>query len=429
MARKVTVYTHAFCSDGTHALKIFDMKVRSRLDAELIYIPIKHDTPYPLAEEGEVWYLDICPVEEIMTRLDANPKITHVTILDHHKIEHRLKHLKTLQSAKFHVVHDISRSGALITLESDICSHLGITAPINGWNLVRQIASYVSDRDLFTFHLPESKSVNNFLFVEYDPVGNTNHVQEDLAALDELYEGKFSIDDMKRLGTVYAECAEAIIQSEMPAVALGTFILPSGKTIRCGMSKQRFLRSDIGNRTMKKYPDQVDCALSYVLDPITKRYWLSFRSDSKHEDVALICREFGGNGHRDAAGCEVSQQYFENNIKFWTPHPDPEPIIYPNMEGVDRYRNVFIRRTARAAVFGAYGNMDIAILFQRIHFDEVAESLLKSKPELAAVVLCDYDSVTGIVNAKFILRDTEPVTQQHVYDEFRFKQAATEAFA
>ena len=74
------------------------------------------------------------------------------------------------------------------------------------------------------------------------------------------------------------------------------------------------LTSDLGNSLSNR--DECDFAILWRYDHEYESYSLSLRSNNK-VDVSLICKQFGGGGHKNAAGCNIKMHplliFSENN--------------------------------------------------------------------------------------------------------------------
>jgi nanoRNase/pAp phosphatase (c-di-AMP/oligoRNAs hydrolase) len=64
------------------------------------------------------------------------------------------------------------------------------------------------------------------------------------------------------------------------------------------------LVSDCGNKLSTKYNCDFDILWRY--DHEYEKYNLSFRSNDKVY-VSVICKKFGGGGHKNAAGCTINE--------------------------------------------------------------------------------------------------------------------------
>ena len=79
------------------------------------------------------------------------------------------------------------------------------------------------------------------------------------------------------------------------------------------------LKSEIGNRSLYKYPN-CDFSAIYSVDGNTT--YFSLRSDNSRTDVSLIATKYGGGGHRNAAGLSVYKtlelpgQLIDNDVTY-----------------------------------------------------------------------------------------------------------------
>ena len=224
------------------------------------------EPPIPDVVGRDVYLVDFCYPR---TSLDAIVDVAHsVTLFDHHK---------TAQTdlagwARGHVVFDMERSGA------------GITWDELHTDKRPTLVSYVEDRDLWRWMLPESREVSEYLF------------------------------SLLRTFTMWDQAALAM-ESDFPSIVDAGRALRRAKVIRvasvCENVRWVVLSghhipvvnaawdfSEVGEYLCQKFSEAV-CA-GYYFDRADRRQW-GFRSRSGF-DVSKLCKIYGGGGHAAAAG-------------------------------------------------------------------------------------------------------------------------------
>lgn len=153
------VLYHGGCSDGFGAAWI-----ASKFLAEPTLIPVSYGKPAPLDRlvNETVYILDFSyPREEL---LELAFVAHRVIVLDHH--ESAAKELAALDVPRLYVEFDMKRSGCRMTWDyfASRC-HRTPKCPtsLRDWPRLDKLSSYIQDRDLWTWELPDSREVSAFL--------------------------------------------------------------------------------------------------------------------------------------------------------------------------------------------------------------------------------------------------------------------------
>jgi nanoRNase/pAp phosphatase (c-di-AMP/oligoRNAs hydrolase) len=236
------------------------------------YIPcVYQDAPPQIDQGDQVYLLDFSYPREVL--LDINSR-AHVRVLDHHKSAQ--ENLEGLSFACF----DMSKSGAELAWEY---FHPEITLP----DLIR----YVADRDLWKKDLPHTEEVHRALqsfaqdFLVWDVLCNiTNYVEFMHRIGEPLYQ-----KHLEAVDEVVQSMRFRIFKKRVVAVTNTTnySVVSDALNELCKLSKCAFALnySDAGDGKIK----------------------MELRSIGDF-DVSAIAKQFGGGGHKNAAGCTV-----ENN--------------------------------------------------------------------------------------------------------------------
>lgn len=229
---------------------------------------------------------------ETMTRICET--FASVVWIDHHETaESLVPAVEAYGNAT--VVFDKNHSGA--TLAWDFyCSDRVLPA----------LFSYVEDRDLWRFRLPESKKVSSALWHKmrgyaYDP--KTENIEVVFARMDEVFAA--SVEDMIGVGTVLQENIDMECEkAEKKSFPLFIEVAPDVYKECVGVFASNY-QSEIGNYLATK-TDKVACLLSPATGVGGRMWSLSFRSVTGGEATAVdFAKALGGGGHVHAAGASV----------------------------------------------------------------------------------------------------------------------------
>lgn len=265
------VLFHKNCNDGYGAAWSAFMKL-GRTNVK--YLAIGYQEEPPEMESASVVYLvDFSFKREQLLQLAERHE--KVIILDHHKTaKEDLDGL--LGTRNIEGVFDMNRSGAMITWDY---FHQGKPAP--------RLIQHIQDRDLWLWKMEGTREVHEVLMItEYDGFDPWS----DLATkLDGLRAG-----EVYDIGRSLIRAAERTID-----IILNSSHVIDTKYGKCAIVNATSHWSEVGNDLLKKFPEAQYSASYYRLkDGMWK--W-SVRSQGDF-DVSAIAKEFGGGGHKNAAG-------------------------------------------------------------------------------------------------------------------------------
>jgi oligoribonuclease NrnB/cAMP/cGMP phosphodiesterase (DHH superfamily) len=273
--RRICFY-HAGCPDGFGAA----WAVWKAWGEEGEYRPRGHDDPLaPDAVRGaDVVFVDIVPSHEALKLLAE--QTVRLTVLDHHRSAlDRLRadpSLENLLSARGHVVHfDLDHSGATLAWA---CFHPQTPTPA--------LLEYVEDMDLWRWKLDRSEEVN----AAVNSYPRRFEVWDELAGrpIERLVEEGVPILRAQRM-----EVARAVTTAH--PIALGTRRVEGVNAVAH--------RAAIGHQLAKRAAYGLPCGLVYRLTG--RRVDVSLYSIGDF-DAAAIANDYGGGGHRNAAGFYVT---------------------------------------------------------------------------------------------------------------------------
>ncbi|GAB7530270.1 DHH family phosphoesterase [Pseudomonas sp. 3A(2025)] len=266
---------HGNCADGFGAAWV----VRRRFGTDVQFYAANHGEPPPEVLDQHVVIVDFAYSLEVLTAMASTA--LSVLVIDHHKTAQAdLADVKPFPERRqpgplegLHAVFDMNRSGAGLTWD-----HYFKDKPRP------ELINHIEDRDLWLFKLEGTREITANLF---------SHPQ-DFEVWDELMATPVS--------TLRSEGA-AIERSRQRELAALLRTTPR-RLVICGFdvpaANLPFTHaSDAGH-------------LLCAGEPFAAIYWdtpqgrsFSLRSTEAGEDVSVIARQFGGGGHRNAAGFNV----------------------------------------------------------------------------------------------------------------------------
>jgi uncharacterized protein len=264
------VLYHANCPDGF--LAAFTCWLALNEPTEYIPCSYGKDPGLDQIENSIVYMVDFSfPREEIIRLAKRNKR---VFVFDHHKTaEENLKNLNK-ELSNVQIVFDQSRCGSMITYNQLI-----------GINQAPPIYHYVQDRDLWQWKLRNSREVNAALSIK----------PQDFEYYKE-YLLQAHPDDLAQEGEIVIKVNNQKIEKILNNAfftKVGDYIIP--------VINSPVLQSELGEALNLKYTDYPFSGVYYTID--FTDYW-SLRSKGDF-DVSEVGRQYGGGGHKNAAGFKV----------------------------------------------------------------------------------------------------------------------------
>ena len=271
MKNRIVIY-HGHCLDGFTAAWAAWLNPLWR-DAE--FLPASYGSPPPAVDDCMTLVVDFSYPRDVM--LDMKRRASGLSVLDHHKTAQAA--LDGLDFASF----DMERSGAGMTWDA---LHPGKERP---W-----LVSYVEDRDLWRWALPQSKEVNAWVgackresFEAWDRLAATPFEKviekgEAVLAYIERY-----VSEMTEQARTVTVAGQAVPMVNAPYICISELVgrLAESAPFAVGW----FQRSD-------------------------GLYAYSLRSrGSEGVDVSEIAKRYGGGGHRNSAGFTLTELLPEGN--------------------------------------------------------------------------------------------------------------------
>jgi uncharacterized protein len=251
------VLYHGNCYDGFGAA----WSAWSALGDQAQYIPVQYgEKPPELPENAKVVIADFSYPREILLQMRA--RVADLTLLDHH-----ITAKEDLEGLDF-AIFDLNRSGAMLAWQF--------------WHPqepIPTLISYIQDRDLWRFDLPFSREV----FAALCSFPMDFRVWDKLQVENLIEDGKAILRFQERMVTL--TCDQAYFRD------IGGFYVP--------VVNATSAFSDVAYELCLRHSEAAFGG--YYFDRKDgKRQW-GLRSTGDF-DVAKVAKQFGGGGHRNAAG-------------------------------------------------------------------------------------------------------------------------------
>jgi len=219
----------------------------------------------------------------------ANLNPLSIEVYDHHKTAQA----ELAGWTRGRVVFDMERSGAGIAWDE---FHQGEAV----WLGVRpNLVSYVEDRDLWQWALPDSREVSEYLFSLPRTFAQWDHVDVLLGQSGSPRSPGFSM--IVEAGQALLRAKRVRVETICANARWLDFQIKSGTRIgvvSIPVVNTAWDFSEIGEHLCERFPD-ARCG-GYYFDRVDKRQW-GFRSRGVF-DVSALCAQYGGGGHKAAAG-------------------------------------------------------------------------------------------------------------------------------
>jgi len=260
---KTYVLYHDTCMDGAGAA----WAAWTILGEKVEYIPVQYSREIPHLEDGSLVYLvDFSFKRPVLEEL--RKRMSTVQIIDHHKTAQA--DLAGLDNCVF----DMTQSGAILTWNY---FHPGVAPP--------RFLKLIEDRDLWKWEFPETKHVGPAMFSrgfdfrtysQYDSDNMLIQLKAEGAAIERFQDSLISM-----------------VIKHAQKQRIGQF-----DGIPCVNTP--VLQSETANALCCKYPDSPFAACYFIKETGERVY--SLRTIRKDVDVSAVALQYGGGGHRGAAG-------------------------------------------------------------------------------------------------------------------------------
>lgn len=324
MKKQLFIY-HGNCFDGFTAAWVFDSFRKQlkdpMLEGEVEYFPALYGGEPPDCKGKEVWMADFSYPREVMIEKVIKPS-TRTLVFDHHQtaqaaLDGLLPELRTkhrLQRDSDRIEFDMNRSGSGILydyLESLADKKAGFHQPRHNGARRVWLIDDIEDRDLWRKKLEGNEEISSYI-----------------AATPFTFENWSAISAMKRMDVVengraikrYIDLFGTKVREEAVWEEIAGHRVPTINTPYMNCSEH------VGGLATV-YPE-APFAVGYFRRK-DGRWQFSLRSRGDF-DVSEIAKQFGGGGHKAAAGFDVGQLPWDG------PRPDQPNLPIDADAGVDR---------------------------------------------------------------------------------------------
>jgi oligoribonuclease NrnB/cAMP/cGMP phosphodiesterase (DHH superfamily) len=296
---------HSPCQDGTASAWVAS-KFAKENKLEYEYIPMSHSSKSNSFIQDvtgkNILFVDYAPTDELMKYM--KDKVKGFYILDHH-----ITNKQRLEGIE-NCVFDMNKSGVGLTWEY---FYKGQEIPM--------FLGMIQDRDIWTFKLENTKS---FCDGFYTYTSLTKSREELFQLYDNVYSNPLMEKEITELGCILNKKKMNKIKKLSLYISNKTYSFRNHKV--CLFNCDNELTSDLGNYMVVNY--DYDFTVCWSYDHIKEEYHLSLRSKGDM-DVSAICKEYGGGGHKNAAGCSSTlhpSQLFSQPVQQIVNQPVQETV-------------------------------------------------------------------------------------------------------
>lgn len=269
------VIYHADCLDGLGAA----WSAYCKLGDKIRYIPVHHGDEVPDFKPGATLYIvDFCYAPQLL--VDAAAKAGQIIVIDHHitAMEQCADFFKVQpQPENLLLNFDMSRSGCILTWQHFFHD---LAAP--------KILLHIEDRDLWRFKLDGTREITTALYekttINFADIGSI-----DLAEL--LTVGRIQVKQLAGMVQRLVKSAHSVSIKNRVGLAVNA---PS------------FFSSDLGHLLAEK---SGTFGMTYQYNGKKQQWNYSLRSIGDY-DVGHLALDFGGGGHKNAAGFSLANNPF-----------------------------------------------------------------------------------------------------------------------
>ena len=274
MSKRLVVY-HASCADGFCAAWLC---YRVFGEQDTLYHPSQYNDPVPWAridKDTEVLILDFSYRRNLLEEIDD--KAGNLVVLDHH-----ISAEEALEGLDF-CTFDSEKSGARLTQE-----YLGRAS---NWMI-----DYTEDRDLWRWRLRDSREVNAAL-ASY---------QRSFQVWDRIFLMGRKV--MTKEGRAILRYRGRVVSALTDDEIVGWTVIV-GKAVPIVNVADPFIVSDTVGALAEMYRDRSPFAAGFFIKRDNSVVY-SLRSRRSGADVSKIAQQYGGGGHKGAAGFRVPEMLY-----------------------------------------------------------------------------------------------------------------------
>lgn len=274
---KVCIY-HKNCADGFTGAWVVK---KAHPEEEIEFFGGSYGKEYPHVAGKDVILVDFSYKRDEMIAIS---KVANtILILDHHKSAlEDLEDLQEVCECPVTVVFRMDKSGCRIAWDY----YFPTAFP-------PKMLLHVEDRDLWKFEMEDTKAITMLIFSFSYTFDNWDFLMEDIDLDIAFTQGE----------AILRKHMKDIVETA-PGVTMFMDILHY-KNIPVA-NVPGMWASDMGHHLCQEY-SSAPFSVTYYINK-NRETKVSFRSDNK-ADVAKLAEQFGGGGHKNAAGCKIDDLY------------------------------------------------------------------------------------------------------------------------
>lgn len=293
--KTVLIAYHANCIDGFTSAWACHKGVEAMAD-NIELLPVSYDNLGNLAElaatKDMLYVVDFSLSLDLLAELQGK---VAVTIIDHHK------------TAKERYEGNTELYGAEIVMDMDECGATLVWKYFFPTTPVPMLLEYVRDYDLWRFDLRSTKAINYFLRLQEQSIYEWSHLIESLGDNEFTYR---ALEAGRAIDTYRNQIVDDLCEGAEVIELAGE----KGFSVNC----PSVFASDVGHELAIK-----SGTYGATWQQVQGKVKFSLRSDREHGDfdVSALAANFGGGGHKNAAGFTLSSPQ--------------EGKLFPDEEGSD----------------------------------------------------------------------------------------------
>lgn len=269
MIKPIVIY-HANCADGFTAAWCFWRKYKEEFD---YHAGVYQEDP-PDVKGRIVYLVDFSYKRAVVEKMVKNAE--QVWLIDHHKSA--LEDLDNIPGLRYFT--DIERSGARLAWDY-----------LNPGQEPPRVLKHIEDRDLWKFEMPNTKEISAYVFSkEYDFAIWDNLMKASSSDLIQIENMGWAINQK------HDKDIRELLKFSQRIMLIGNIDVPTANL-------PYTMSSEAGNIMAEGHA----FAATYI---DTEQYRVfSLRSAKDGMDVSIIAAQYGGGGHKHAAGFKVPRTH------------------------------------------------------------------------------------------------------------------------
>jgi oligoribonuclease NrnB/cAMP/cGMP phosphodiesterase (DHH superfamily) len=248
------------------------------------FIGVQYDKPMPHFNAGDDLYiLDFSYSPEAI--ITAAQHANSITLIDHHQSaqkEHELYWATHNTPENVKISFDLNHSGCVLAWQ-----YFFPDKP------VPDLLNIIEDHDLWRFKYPSTKAIMCALH---------NKTPFKIQNLHKLYGGA-SLKNIEKMGDLLLEQRNGSIKR----LLVKKHPIQLGDYIGLGVNAPPEFSNELGHALAH---ESNTFGTTYQYDGDTQRWWFAIRSTGDY-DVSEVAKQYGGGGHKNAAGFSLDQDHFK----------------------------------------------------------------------------------------------------------------------